>query len=134
MRTIETKTGQVSSVVTERGEIACDQVILTGGLWSRQFLGNMGVALPVLPLICYAFRTTPLERPSDIAVGGPNFSFRKHVSGGYVITHRAAFGSHFVLDHAMIGMKYLPTLKHTAGAIRPILGKPLIEDLKLPRK
>ena len=126
VRTIETKAGQVSSVVTERGEIACDQIILAGGLWSRRFLGNMGVALPVLPLICYAFRTTPLERPSDIAVGGPDFSFRKHVSGGFVITHRAAFGSPFVLDHARIGMKYLPTLKHTAGAIRTIPGKPLI--------
>lgn len=134
VRTIETKAGQVSGVVTERGEIACDQVILAGGLWSRRFLGNMGVALPVLPLICYAFRTTPLEGPSDIAVGGPDFSFRKHESGGYVITHRAALGSPFVLDHALIGMKYLPTLKHTYNMIHPVFPGPLIEDLKLARR
>ncbi|WP_434286727.1 NAD(P)/FAD-dependent oxidoreductase [Celeribacter sp. SCSIO 80788] len=134
VRTIETKAGCVSSVITERGEIACDQVILAGGLWSRRFLGNMGIALPVLPLICYAFRTTPIEGAGEIAVGGPDFSFRRHESGGYVITHRAALGSPFVLDHALIGMKYLSTLKHTAGMIRPILGKPLIDDLKLPRR
>lgn len=134
VRTIETSGGQVSGVVTEKGEIACDQVILAGGLWSRRFLGNMGIALPTLPLICYAFRTSAFDGPTDIAVGAPNFSFRKHASGSYVITQRAAIGCPFVLDHALIGLKYLPTLKQAAGILRPILGKPLIDDLKLPRR
>lgn len=134
VRTIETKGGQVSGVVTERGEISCDQVILAGGLWSRRFLGNMGISLPVLPIICYAFRTTAFDGPTDIALGAPNFSFRKHVSGGYVITHRAALHSPLVLDHALIGMKYLPALKGMIGAVQPLLGKPLLDDLKLPRR
>ncbi|WP_068119561.1 NAD(P)/FAD-dependent oxidoreductase [Tropicimonas marinistellae] len=134
VRCLSTAAGKVSGVVTERGEIACDQVILAGGLWSRRFLGNMGISLPSLPLICYAFRTAPLEGPSEVAVGGPDFSFRKHADGGYIGTHRAAFGSPFVLDHFLLGLRYLDTLKETHRMIRPILGKPFIEDLKLPRR
>lgn len=134
VRTIETAGGKVSSVVTEHGEIFTENVILAGGLWSRRFLGNMGIALPTLPLICYALLTTPIDGPTEIAVGAPDFSFRKHASGGYVMTHRAALGSPFVLDHALIGMKYLPTLKQTLNMIRPIFPAPFIDDLKLSRR
>lgn len=126
--------GHVSGVETEAGEIACDRVLLAGGLWSRRFLGNLGIALPVLPLICYAFRTTPFDGPGEIAVGGPDFSFRRHASGGYVVTHRAALGAPFVLDHALIGTRYIDTLRHTWRMIRPILGRPLLDDLRLPRR
>ncbi len=134
VRSLSRSAGRVSGVVTEKGEIACDQVILAGGLWSRRFLGNMGVALPTLPLICFAFRTEPVEGPGEIAVGGPDFSFRRCHTGGYVITHRAALGAPLVLDHALIGMKYLPMLKQTSGMLRYIVGKPFLEDLRLPRR
>ncbi|MQY44011.1 FAD-dependent oxidoreductase [Epibacterium sp. SM1969] len=134
VRCLSQSGGRVSGVVTEKGEIACDQVILAGGLWSRRFLGNMGIALPTLPLICYAFRTAPMEGPGEIAVGGPDFSFRRCHTGGYVITHRAALGAPLVLDHALIGMKYLPMLKHTSGMLRYIFGKPFLDDLRLPRR
>ncbi len=134
VRCLSQTAGRVSGVVTEKGEITCDQVILAGGLWSRRFLGNMGVALPTLPLICFACRTAPMEGPGEIAVGGPDFSFRRCHTGGYVITHRAALGVPMVLDHALIGMKYLPMLKHTSGMLRYMLGKPFLEDLRLPRR
>jgi glycine/D-amino acid oxidase-like deaminating enzyme len=134
VRTLIKTAGTVTGVMTEKGEIKCDQVILAGGLWSRRFLGNMGVALPTLPLICYALRTAPMEGPTDIAVGGPDFSFRKHESGGYVITHRMALGAPITLDHALIGLKYLPTLKHTRGMLRYLIGKPFIQDIRLARR
>ncbi len=78
VRTLSTSGGKVSGVVTEKGEIRCDQVLLAGGAWSRRFLGNLGVSLPTLPLKCSVLRTKPMEGPTDIAVGGPDFSFRKH--------------------------------------------------------
>ncbi len=52
-----TSGGKVSGVMTEKGEIRCDQVLLAGGLWSRRFLGNLGVSLPTLPLVCSVLRT-----------------------------------------------------------------------------
>ena len=50
-RMLSTSGGKVSGVVTERGEIKCDQVLLAGGLWSRRFLANHKVKLPTLQLL-----------------------------------------------------------------------------------
>ncbi len=84
--------------MTERSEIRCEQVLLAGGLWSRRFLGNLGVALPTLPLVASVFRTAPMDGPTEIAVGGPDFSFRKRLDGGYTITQRGALFAPLMLD------------------------------------
>lgn len=39
--------GRVVGVETERGVIACERVVLTGGLWSRDLAKESGVALPL---------------------------------------------------------------------------------------
>jgi len=52
VRTLSRSGGKVTGVVTEAGEIRCDQVLLAGGAWSGRFLKNAGVSLPTLPLIC----------------------------------------------------------------------------------
>lgn len=134
VRALTFAAGRVNGVVTERGEIRCDQVLLAGGLWSRRFLGNLGVALPTLPLVCYAIRTAPLEGPSEIAVGGPDFSFRKRRDGGFTITHRSALGAPLLLDHLLIGRRYLPVLKHQRHMLRLSLGRSFLRDLALPRR
>ena len=44
VRSIETEGGRISGVITEKGPIACEQVVLAGGVWSRLFCGNLGFA------------------------------------------------------------------------------------------
>lgn len=51
VRGVETAAGKISGVVTERGPIACNTVVLAGGAWSRLFSGNMGIALPQLRVL-----------------------------------------------------------------------------------
>ena len=51
VRGLETKGGRVSGVVTEKGPIACDSVVLAGGAWSRLFAGNVGIDLPQLKVL-----------------------------------------------------------------------------------
>ena len=46
VRSVERSGGKVRSVVTEHGEIACETVVLAGGVWSRTFLENLGLSLP----------------------------------------------------------------------------------------
>ncbi|EKE69273.1 NAD(P)/FAD-dependent oxidoreductase [Celeribacter baekdonensis] len=133
VRTLVRSAGKVRGVVTEKGEISCDHVILAAGLWSRKFLGNMGVSFPTLPLVCYAIRTAPMEGPTHIAVGTPDMSFRKRMDGGFTVCQRGAVGSPLVLDHALLGMKYLPMFKHGRSMLRLSLGREFIEDLKLAR-
>jgi glycine/D-amino acid oxidase-like deaminating enzyme len=132
-RALSLSGGKVSGVVTERGEIRCDQVLLAGGVWSRRFLGNYGVSLLTLPLVASVLRTAPMEGPTDIALGGPDFSFRKRHDGGYTITQRAALFAPLTLDHLLIGRRYLPTLIAQWKNLRVSLGKDFLDDLKLGR-
>ncbi|HVW51972.1 MAG TPA: FAD-binding oxidoreductase [Trinickia sp.] len=134
VRTLTFSAGRVSGVVTEKGEISCDQVLLAGGLWSRRFLGNVGVSLPTLPLICYVMRTAPMEGPAEIAVGGPDFSFRKRLDGGYTVSQRGALGAPLQLDHLLIGSRYLPVLRHQRHILRLSFGRDFLQDLRLPRR
>lgn len=134
VRSISKSAGNVSGVVTEKGEIKCDQALLAGGMWSRRFLGNMGIALPILPVVGHVLRTAPMDGPTDIAVAGHNFSFRKRTDGGFTITQRAAMCAPITIDHAKIGLKYLPTLKANWRNIRVQLGQHFLNDLALSRK
>src|SRR5277367_2682633 len=51
VRGLETEGGRVSAVVTEKGRISCDKVVLAGGAWCRLFCGNLGVVLPQLKVL-----------------------------------------------------------------------------------
>jgi glycine/D-amino acid oxidase-like deaminating enzyme len=134
VRTLETTAGVVSGVVTERGEIRCSQVVLAGGVWSRRFLANHGVKLLTLPLVAAVLRTAPFEGPTESAVGGANFSFRKRLDGGYTITQRGALFAPLTLDHLLIGMEYLPTLIAEWRNLRVSLGREFLDDVALSRR
>jgi glycine/D-amino acid oxidase-like deaminating enzyme len=51
VRGIETSAGRVSGVVTERGAIRTQAVVLAGGAWSRLFAGNLGIDFPQLKIL-----------------------------------------------------------------------------------
>lgn len=134
VRTLTTTGGSVSGVVTEHGEVRCEQVVLAGGVWSRRFLANHGVRLLTLPLVASVLRTEPMEGPTDCAVGGADFSFRKRLDGGYTVTQRGALFAPLTLDHLLIGMKYLPTLMAQWHNLRVSFGRDFFADLALPRR
>ncbi len=134
VRTLSMAAGRVVGVVTERGEIRCDQVLLAAGLWSRRFLGNLGVQLPTLPLVASVVRTAPMEGPTDIAVGAPDFSFRKRSDGGFTITQRGALHAPLTLDSFLIGGRYLATLRDQWKNVRISIGREMLADLTLPRR
>ena len=134
VRTLSKTDGKISGVMTEIGEIRCDQVLLAGGAWSRRFLGNLGVSLPTLPLICSVLRTKPMEGPTDIAVGGPDFSFRKHKDGGFIITQRGKLDAPIVLDHFLIGHRYLEQLRTQYSFLKIKIGSRFFKDLGLSRQ
>lgn len=134
VRTLSYSAGRVSGVVTEKGEIRCEQVLLAGGAWSRRFLGNAGVSLPTLPLISSVLRTKPMEGPTSIAVGGPNFSFRKHQDGGYIITQRGKLDAPITLDHLLVGRLYMDQLRSQRSVLNIHFGQAFFKDLKLKRR
>ncbi|ASA56949.1 NAD(P)/FAD-dependent oxidoreductase [Vibrio gazogenes] len=134
VRTLSTAGGKVSGVVTEQGEIRCNQVLLASGAWSRRFLGNHGVSFPTLPIICSVLRTKATQGPTEIAFAAPDFSFRRHSDGGFVITQRGALDAPLTLDHLLIGMRYLSQLRAQRSYMRMSLGRHFLRDLALPRR
>lgn len=90
VRSIERSAGKVRAVVTERGEIACQTVVLAGGVWSRTFLENLGLSLPQLAVKSSVMRTTPGPEVIAGAVGATNASLRRRADGGYTIARSGA--------------------------------------------
>ena len=86
-RGLDLQAGRVAGVVTERGRIACEAVVLAGGAWSRLFCGNQGVGFPQLKVLGSVLRTTPMAGP-EMTVGGYDWAFRKRADGGYTIAQR----------------------------------------------
>lgn len=134
VRTLQMAAGAVSGVVTEQGEIRCEHVLLAGGIWSRRFLGNLGVSLPTLPLTCSVLRTQPMAGPTQIAVGAPDFSFRKHKDGGFIITQRGKLDACLTLDHLLLAKPYMPQFRAQRSVLNLSLGKPFFKDLALARR
>lgn len=112
VRGIETKAGAVCGVVTERGEIACEQVVLAGGAWSSLFARNSGLRLPQLKVKNSVIRTKPLEGGPDAAIWSDNFSIRKRQDGGYTI----ADGFRNIVDIVPDSFRYMRDFMPALGA------------------
>ena len=133
VRGVETQAGRVSGVVTEKGPVRCEAVVLAGGAWSRLFCGNAGIDLPQLRVLASVFRTAPLDGGPEVAASGSVFAFRKRLDGGYTVARRNANVAEITPDSFRLLLQYLPTLKQNYGEIRLHFGRRFLEELRLPR-
>lgn len=134
VRGIETEGGAISGVVTERGAIRCGAVVLAGGAWSRLFAGNMGLNFPTLPVINTVMRTAPDESLPDLAVGGPDFAFRRRLDGGYSVAIRNDNLAPLTLDSFRLFFDFLPTALKSMHEYRLGLTPYFFEDWKRARR
>ena len=133
VRGVETKAGRVSGVVTERGPIACDSVVLAGGAWSRLFAGNLDIDLPQLKVLGSVFRTAKLEGGPQTTVGGMPYSIRRRDDGGYNIAKRHNSISEITPDSFRLFAQYLPSLKTSWREIRLRVGGRFVTEWQTPR-
>jgi glycine/D-amino acid oxidase-like deaminating enzyme len=134
VRAIETSAGRVCGVVTERGAIRCDSVVLAGGAWSRLFLGNCGIDFPQLKVLGSVMRTAPMEGLPELAVGAGDFSFRRRLDGGYTVARRGANITPIVPDSFRLFVDFLPAYRKTWRDLRLRVGRSFIEGLRMPRR
>jgi aminomethyltransferase len=81
---VEVVDGSVESVVTERGTIDCDEVVVATNIWARQLGEKLGVHLPVTPVEHQYTMTESLDELADSAVDitdHPLFEGYENVSG-----------------------------------------------------
>jgi glycine/D-amino acid oxidase-like deaminating enzyme len=132
-RGLETSAGKVSAVITEKGRIACDTVVLAGGAWSRRFLGNLGIPFPQLTVVNSVMRSKPIDTSLERSCSAAKFAICKRQDGGYTIAHRHLSVADIVPDSFRLFREFLPALKVDWSGLRLRLGKRFLDEARLKR-
>jgi glycine/D-amino acid oxidase-like deaminating enzyme len=134
VRGIETAAGRVAGVVTEKGRIACQSVVLAGGAWSRLFCGNLGVELPQLKVLGSVMRTEKLEGGPEISASGGLFGYRKRMDGGYTVATLGVRTIDLVPDNFRLLFDYLPAARLHWKKLRFRFGNRFAEEWRMKRR
>jgi glycine/D-amino acid oxidase-like deaminating enzyme len=134
VRGIETKAGRVAGVVTEKGRIDCDSVVLAGGVWSRLFCGNLDLRLPQLKVMSSVMRTTPMDAGVGTSCSGFGFGLRKRLDGGYTVASWSGNVVDIVPDTFRFFSDYLPSLGLQWRNLRLRVGGKFLEEWRIPRR
>ncbi|MFI5032037.1 MAG: NAD(P)/FAD-dependent oxidoreductase [Reyranellales bacterium] len=84
-RGLETEAGKVSGVITEKGVIRTQAVLLAGGAWSGLFCRRHNLRLPQAGVKSTSFST---QAAPEVVTGGlsmPDVTIRRRLDGGYSV-------------------------------------------------
>ena len=132
-RGLDLQAGRVAGVVTERGRVRCDAVVLAGGAWSRLFCGNEGVSFPQLKILGSVIRTAPMAGP-DISVGARHWAFRKRTDGGYTIAQRNNMLTPIVPDSFRLLRQFGPSFLRSRRELKLRLDGRFLAELRTRRR
>ncbi len=86
VRCLDLEAGRIAGVVTERGRVRCERVLLAGGAWSNAFAANAGVDLPQLAVRSTAARTEAApSAPYEGNISTSGLAIRRRADGGYTV-------------------------------------------------
>jgi glycine/D-amino acid oxidase-like deaminating enzyme len=134
VRGIDRTAGRIGAVVTERGSIACDTVILAGGAWTSLFCASLGVRLPQLKVLSSVLRTAPVAGGPDTCTYLNDVGYRKRSDGGYTIAQGSGLVVPLVPDSLRFLSKFWPSVRKEGSAIRPRLDAQSWRELRTPRR
>jgi glycine/D-amino acid oxidase-like deaminating enzyme len=134
VRGIERSGGRVAGVVTERGRIACDAVILAAGAWSSLFCGNLGLRLAQLKVLSSVLRTTPLDAGPLTSGYLPEVGYRKRLDGGYTVAKGSGYLVPVVPDSLRYLREFLPTIRQEATNLNPRFDRQSLREWLTPRR
>ncbi|WP_459616349.1 NAD(P)/FAD-dependent oxidoreductase [Bordetella sp. 2513F-2] len=134
VRGLERAAGRVAGVVTERGPVAAQAVLLAGGAWSRLFCGNTGVDFPQLKVRGSVLRTAPFQGALTAAVNGGGFTCRKRADGGYTVAQFGASMADIVPDSFRLMGRFLRGWLQNNDFVRLRFGRRFFEELAMPRR
>ncbi len=84
---IDVTDGRITGVVTNRGRIDCEVVVLCAGQWTRQIAATVGVNVPLVPVEHQYVITEPMNVPRDLpTLRDPDrLTYYKEEVGGLVL-------------------------------------------------
>jgi glycine/D-amino acid oxidase-like deaminating enzyme len=134
VRGIDRAAGRVNAVITERGRIACDAVILAGGAWTSLFCASLSIRLPQLKVLSSVLRTAPVSGGPDTCAYMADLGYRRRRDGGYTIAKGSGYLVPLVPDSVRYLREYLPTIRKEAASLRPRLNAQTLFELCAPRR
>ena len=118
VRILDVEAGAVTGVVTEKGRVKAQAVLLAAGAWSSVFAANAGVDLPQLSVRSTAGRTHVSDKgelPNAMAVG---VGFRRRADGGYTVS-TGDLAEHYLSGASFrYFSKFLPLIKAAARDLK----------------
>jgi glycine/D-amino acid oxidase-like deaminating enzyme len=105
-------------VVTEKGRVRADRVVVAGGAWSSLLLRRHGIDLPQLTVRATVSATVPLEFPCEAAAADSRFAFRRRQDGGLTLAPGGAHDFWIGPDAFRHLRRFLPVLKEEFRSTR----------------
>ncbi|WP_126975784.1 NAD(P)/FAD-dependent oxidoreductase [Frigidibacter oleivorans] len=136
VRALDLAAGRVGGVVTERGRIACDRVVVAGGAWSSLFLRAHGVAIPQLSVRSSVAVTEPLPEVFAGGAAGSGFAFRRREDGRYTLAP-GSFHEFYIGPDAFRALRpFIPQIRAdlSSTAFRPAAPKGWPDAWTTPRR
>lgn len=130
VRVVETSGGKVSGVVTEKGSVRTDRVVLAGGCWSSMFARNLGLHLPGLNVFSMVRSVYQVQGPPGTG-DLPTVSWRKQVDGGYTISVVGGVAP-IVPATFRLGPEYWQALREAHWDVRLDFSSYFFEQLGVP--
>ena len=134
VRGLDMQAGRVAAVVTERGRIACEGVILAGGAWSRLFCGSLGLRLPQLKVRASVLRTAPVANGPEVSAWLGDFAYRKRMDGGYTIANGRGNVVPITPDTFRFFFDFLPAARAERRGLRLRLDHRFLEEARTPKR
>ncbi len=108
VRGLDIQAGKVSAVITEKGKIASEQVVLAAGSWSALFARRHGITIPQLSVRSTVCQTVPMPEFFPGNAADESLAFRRREDGGYTLAGGAAHDLFIGPDAFRNFCKYLP--------------------------
>jgi glycine/D-amino acid oxidase-like deaminating enzyme len=129
-RALDTQSGTVRGVITEKGTIRAATVLCAGGIWSSLFCRRHGIPLPQLSVRASVQRTTPATHRIALPVASPGICMRLDDDGGYILA-MAGRGTFDITPDALRHLvAFWPTFRARGRKLDIRLGRPFLDALR----
>ena len=124
VRTLDLAGGRITGVITEKGRVACEQVVLAAGAWSTYFADNAGIDLPQLAVRSTAARTVTAPEHYGNNIYVPGLALRRRSDGSYTLSS-GDIAEHYLSRKSFRQFRrFLPLMKVAARDIQIRPGAP----------
>ena len=126
-RGLDIEAGRVAGVVTEKGRIRSNAVLVAGGAWTSMFCRHHGLRLPQASVRSTSFFTRAAPEVTDGGVSMPDVTIRRRLDGGYSV----GLSGRGLLELSPQGLLYArqfwPTFTKRRGLLSFSIGRSFFE-------